>query len=98
MKKSAVKVDQEAKNVKVLIIVSTTGMREEVITITTQVVDRITTERDSILHDMKAALVTTMIIIEDPIITIIPVRGQVPKDTVVINDVIHDFNLIKYGN
>ena len=98
MKKYAAKVDQEVRNEKVLIIVDTTVMREKVITITTQVVDQIATERMSILPDMKAALVTTMNIIEDPIITIILVRDQVPKDTVVINDVIHDFNLIKYGN
>jgi len=47
---------------------------------------------------MKVVVITTMITIEDHITIIIKVKGPVIEDTVVINGVIHDFNLIKYGN
>jgi hypothetical protein len=97
MKKFAVKVDLEVKSGKIPIIVGMIATRKGIIT-TTRVVDKVITENKSTLRDMKVVLVTTMNTIEDHIINTIKAKGLALEDTVVINVVIHDFNLIKYGN
>lgn len=97
MKKFAVKVDLEVKSGKIPIIVGMIATREDRIT-TTRVVDKVITENKSTLRDMKVVLVTTMNTIEDHIISTIKAKGLALEDTVVINVVINDFNLIKYGN